>query len=221
MKTISIQFTDGSLKDVILEEIPDTYSVCNTSIDPVICFGHGNKRMWNDFKSTQVVFKCTKNNCQKLFIANYELNGPSAKNFYYKFSEPKSKTIQKFPDTVKEISQSFCDIYNEAHSAEEDNLLEICGGGYRKALEFLIKDYIKLKNPEKSEEIESKSLGNCIKEDVEDVNIKFMAEKAAWLSNDELHYVRKWEDKDLQDLKNLIKATIHYIEMEKLKKSFE
>lgn len=38
----------------------------------------------------------------------------------------------------------------------------------------------------------------------------------AWLGNDETHYVRKWEDKDLKDLKKLISLTIHWIEMDAL-----
>jgi hypothetical protein len=41
------------------------------------------------------------------------------------------------------------------------------------------------------------------------------------LGNDELHYVRKWENKDINDLKKLIDATLHYISLEKLKESFE
>ncbi|MBP2259149.1 hypothetical protein [Virgibacillus alimentarius] len=38
-----------------------------------------------------------------------------------------------------------------------------------------------------------------------------MAERATWLGNDETHYVRQWENKDLQDLKNLIDLTVYFI----------
>jgi hypothetical protein len=41
-----------------------------------------------------------------------------------------------------------------------------------------------------------------------------MDKRAAWLGNDETHYVRKWEDKDLNDQKSLIEVTVHWIEME-------
>jgi hypothetical protein len=41
-----------------------------------------------------------------------------------------------------------------------------------------------------------------------------LASQAAWLGNDEIHYVRKWEDKDLEDLKKLIQAVIYWILME-------
>jgi hypothetical protein len=35
-----------------------------------------------------------------------------------------------------------------------------------------------------------------------------MAKRAIWLGNDETHIVRKWEKKDLQDLKSLICITV-------------
>ena len=35
-----------------------------------------------------------------------------------------------------------------------------------------------------------------------------LAERDVWLGNDETHYVRKWEGKDVQDLKLLIKLTV-------------
>jgi hypothetical protein len=39
-------------------------------------------------------------------------------------------------------SGDFLEIYRHAAFAEGDALDQICGPGYRKALEFLIKDYI-------------------------------------------------------------------------------
>ena len=39
-----------------------------------------------------------------------------------------------------------------------------------------------------------------------------MLKRAVWLGNDETHYVRKWEDKDISDLKRLIKLTVNWIE---------
>ena len=92
--------------------------------------------------------------------------------------------------------------------------MQICGVGYRKALEFLIKDYLIKKIPRDEEIIKKKLLKDCIKDHIDSTKIKTIAEKAAWLGNDETHYVRKWEDKDLTDLKNLINITVHYILME-------
>jgi hypothetical protein len=38
-----------------------------------------------------------------------------------------------------------------------------------------------------------------------------MAQRAVWLGNDETHYERRWEDKDIDDLKRLITLTVNWI----------
>ena len=63
------------------------------------------------------------------------------------------------------------------------------------------------------DKIKKKPLGDCIREDVNNLQIKEIARRAAWLGNDETHYVKKWGDKDLQDLKTLIEITVHFIAM--------
>ncbi len=40
-----------------------------------------------------------------------------------------------------------------------------------------------------------------------------MAERAAWLGNDETHYQRKWTDKDISDLKTVISLAEHWIDI--------
>ncbi|MBK7871124.1 MAG: DUF4145 domain-containing protein [Saprospiraceae bacterium] len=126
-----------------------------------------------------------------------------------------------FSETISSISPSFSTIYNQAIFAEQNGLNEICGVGYRKALEFLIKDYSILSNPQDKEKIEKKLLGACIDQYVTDSRLKAVSKRAVWLGNDETHYIRKWEGKNLDDLKRLIDLTIHWIEMEALTKSFE
>ena len=55
-------------------------------------------------------------------------------------------------------------------------------------------------------------LGTVIREFVDDQKIKLCAERAAWLGNDETHYERRWEGKDIEDVKTLIKLTCFWIE---------
>lgn len=91
----------------------------------------------------------------------------------------------------------------------------ICGTGYRKSLEFLIKDYLISITPEDQHEtIRNKFLNNCIRDNISNINIKTVASRAVWLGNDETHYTRKWEDKDINDLKSIIELTLHWIESE-------
>ena len=62
------------------------------------------------------------------------------------------------------------------------------------------------------------SLGHASRIMCNDARLKSTAERAAWLGNDETHYVRKWEYKDLQDLKEFIVLTEYWVESEHLTK---
>ena len=88
-------------------------------------------------------------------------------------------------------------------------------------MEFLIKEYLINQEPGNREVIEKKMLYPCIKDHVSDLRIKTVAERAVWLGNDETHYVRKWEGKNMEDLKRLIDLVVHWIEAEELTKAFE
>jgi len=137
-------------------------------------------------------------------------------NWTYVDSQPCEKQKVVFNDSVTKLSPSFTEIYNEAYTAEQYSLSQICGAGYRRALEFLIKDYLIDLSPDNEESIKAKFLGNCIEDDIANQNIKDVAKRATWLGNDESHYIKKWDQKDLTDLKRLIKLVVDWIEMEKL-----
>src|SRR5699024_2819467 len=104
-------------------------------------------------------------------------------------------------------------IYNEAFHAEQTGLSLISGIGYRKALEFLVKDYLIYLEPDDESKILEKQLTPCINM-LDNHNIKEIARRASWLGNDEAHYMRKWEDKDINDLKKLIELTVYFISMD-------
>ena len=44
--------------------------------------------------------------------------------------------------------------------------------------------------------------------------MKIIAERASWLGNDELHYLRTWKDKDLGDLMSLVEDVSTLIDLE-------
>ena len=78
-----------------------------------------------------------------------------------------------FSNIISELSPNFCEIYNQAYIAEQTNLMQICGTGYRKSLEFLIKDYLISITPEDQHEtIRNKFLNNCIRDNISNINIK-------------------------------------------------
>lgn len=191
---------------------PDQCPFCHNKITPTNIFGYDNFEN-NSFDAFVI---CPNSNCKKTFIAYY------SRDFYYSHKTTQGYLKGKtFNEVINSISNSFSEIYNQAFLAEQQNLQEICGVGYRKALEFLIKDYLILNTPEEKEKIEKKLLGACINDYVNNEKIKSVSKRAVWLGNDETHYIRKWEGKNLSDLKKLIDLTVHWIEMEALTKSFE
>lgn len=159
-------------------------------------------------KGLQIFLKCKT--CKESFIGYTKQK--EDKFHIIGLSKGNHKSTE-FNENIKEVSPSFVKIYGEAEFSEQESLKEICGVGYRKALEFLIKDYLIKKFPDK-EEIKDMPLGNCIKEMINNPRIKEISKRAIWLGNDETHYFRKWEDKDLEDLKKLIDITVHFISME-------
>jgi hypothetical protein len=167
----------------------------------------------------EVVFQCPSYDCGKLFIGTYYDNG--FENFIFVKTNIGTFKSTEFSPEIKKISPSFVNIYNESSFAEQNELFQICGVSYRKALEFLIKDYLIYKRPDNEERVKEKFLGNCIKDDVTDSNLKTVAERAAWLGNDEAHYVRLWQDKDLEDLKSLIKLAVYWIDGEILTEAYK
>jgi len=60
---------------------------------------------------------------------------------------PQEQVKKEFPEPVEGVSKMFVQIYNESNHAEQLGLSSIAGPGYRKALEFLIKDFLVFQNP--------------------------------------------------------------------------
>lgn len=155
---------------------------------------------------------CPNSNCNTPFIAKYE--GGSSTVFRYKKIIKITPDKENFSIEIINVSPKFIEIYNEAYFAEQHELYEICGVAYRKALEFLLKDYLIWKNPEKRRDVINSTIANCIHTYIEDSRLKTAANRAIWLGNDHTHYEKRWENKDLSDLKTLIRLTVNWIETE-------
>lgn len=162
-----------------------------------------------------VAFKCTLHDCLRLFIGTYKRTTMQGERMVHDFRFQKAVPLSFQPpeiqEEVKEISPSFENILSQSYAADSMGLDEVAGVGYRKALEFLIKDYCVHRVPEEEGSIKGAFLGAVIDKYVDDANLKACAKRAAWLGNDETHYVRKWEDKDINDLKVLIKLSCNWV----------
>lgn len=157
--------------------------------------------------------------CYQTFITLCSCTLDTTKAYHHEYhadliySGPTRHENRDFPDKFKEVTPKFVEIYNQAKAAEDYGLNEICGIGYRKALEFLIKDYLVYKEPDKADIIRSMELGKCIANKITDEDIKAVASRCAWLGNDQTHYTRRFEEYDLETLKQLLDATIYWVSM--------
>jgi len=207
------QSRSGTQQQINFDKNPDRCPICLKGIQPV----DTGQRWVTPKNRLEVILRCPRQECERYFIGRYQ--SPSGMTqFALLECVPLIIETSKSDDTIQKISPDFVSVYREAEEAELRNLRLVCGPGYRKALEFLIKDYVIKLNPDRVEEIKKLNLGKCISDFVKNDKINKVAARAVWLGNDETHYLRKWEGKDLQDLKNLISLTVHWIEMEELPK---
>ena len=207
-------FQAGAIQGQI-DRQPDRCPLCHHLVIAVTQYGKYCTYNGKTHHQLELVYSCPNIECGGLFIAYFD-PPPSAANRVYIYRESKPTIIKArdFDELVKQMSPAFCDIFNEAAAAESLELKQICGAGYRKALEFLIKDYLIGQTPDLSASIAKAQLGSCIDTYISDQRIKDVAKRAVWLGNDETHYERRWLEKDLHDLKQLIELTLHWIQME-------
>lgn len=191
--------------------LPDTCPICNFGIEATV---------WRDGcyrtdspERVQIVLRCPRDACQELFIATYRRGIPGeGSRFLLKRVAPKAFRPIAFPRHVTQLSPRFVKVFNQASDAEAGKLDEIAGMGYRKSLEYLIKDFAISRDKAAEAEIKKQMLGTCITNYISDPTVQNSARRAAWLGNDETHYVRMWEDKDVNDLKLLISLAVNAIE---------
>ncbi len=211
-KDIQITFAGGARKVPIDE--PSECPMCKHAILPqelnqfVYSVGNDSWRLAS-------TYLCK--NCYQPFIAFHTID-KDPNGFGYigrlQYVAPIHNERKAFDTRIDALSPSFVEIYNQALAAENGNLDQIAGIGYRKALEFLIKDYLIHKTPEDESAIKETPLGACISQRVQNDNLKTVASRCAWLGNDQTHYVQKFEEYDLSDLKRLIETAVYWICME-------
>lgn len=192
---------------------PESCPLCHYAISPN-CIGDSWYRGNEGERHLAILYTCP--HCCRPFVAHFidGNSGGTTMQPQLDYCAPDLYSVQQFDDGIEKLSPSFVKIYNQALEAENRRLDEIAGIGYRKALEFLVKDYCKHKAPEKGDEIERLPLGKCISDLIAQPSINILASRAVWIGNDETHYTRKLEGRDISDMKTFIHALVHYIGME-------
>lgn len=165
--------------------------------------------------STELItaHRCANDECSKIIIPLYTLNERNK----FIFSRCLNGQIKEteWPEPIKNLQDGktvyeekpskskFTKTYSQSLEAEMNGLDELAGMGFRKSIEYLIKDWAIQNNPDDSEKIEDLWLGQVIKEYYES-DLKEILERATWLGNDQSHYKKLFEEYDIEVLKELI-----------------
>ncbi|NLD33196.1 MAG: hypothetical protein GX662_13230 [Trichococcus flocculiformis] len=134
---------------------------------------------------------------------------------HYRNTYPNFSENINIPEKVKQEYPDFLKILNQSQQAEETNLNELAGMGYRKALEFFVKEYV-TKNLDEGKEKElilSEPLGETIKR-LENPMLQRISKASSWLGNDQTHMVQKHPDYGIEDIKKYIKVMTNLVEAE-------
>ena len=201
----------GSKRIPEVIDVPNICPHCGKSMHPELIEAF-NVDVYADMLDIVTLYRCTADNCNKYFVLQYKRqysNEPFVNPIKYTYRPPINVTL---PGNIEKVSPMFVAIYNEAVQAERDGLQHIAGVGYRKAAEFLIKDYAISQNPDQEDKVKSMFLAQVISNYLGAFpKVQSLATAVAWIGNDETHYVRKHNDKDIQDLKKFILATAQFI----------
>lgn len=154
---------------------------------------------------------CVNGKCHRTYITQHKLKNEKLVMRYLN-GFPKGpawpKPIKELKSGKKdaegnEISSNFIKTYTQSLKAENSGLDELAGVGYRKAIEYLVKDWAIQNKPKEKNKIEKSWLGEVIKE-YYDGDLKEILERATWLGNDHAHYIKLFEEFDIDVLKELI-----------------
>lgn len=155
------------------------------------------------------VWECANTKCKKLFIALYKIQNGSPTFVRFLNGLPKGPD---WPQPILDLTSShgdeinkskFIKTYLQSLEAESRGLDELAGMGYRKAIEYLVKDWAIKEHSEEKENIEKSWLGAVI-EKYYSGDLKEILARATWLGNDQAHYNKLFEEFDIEVLKELI-----------------
>ncbi|HEY1019098.1 MAG TPA: hypothetical protein VGE25_08880 [Sediminibacterium sp.] len=185
----------------------------------------------NDTDNKEVfltAWTCSNKNCRKMFLVLYKKGNAGFKFDRFLNGLPKGpewpKPILELksgnPKDLTNLEQSkFIETYLQSLQAENNGLSELAGMGFRKSIEYLVKDWAIKNNPEEKEKIEKLWLGQVISSYYEG-DLKDILERATWLGNDQAHYNKLFEEYDISILKELIDLILVELDRQYKKKHY-
>lgn len=208
IENISIHYR-GNNRAVTPLDIPSSCPHCGRTMSPKVYEGYSRNLMNDNPRTVGVLAQCSFDDCGKYFGLEFKFIGGKWTNVKGTY-KPEIKI--ELPENIEKVSPDFVEIYSQATVAESEGLDQIAGVGYRKSAEFLIKDYAIRKFPDDESSIKKKLLGAVIKKYLNEFpRLQQLSTAIAWIGNDETHYVRRHDNKDINDLKRFIKASAQFI----------
>lgn len=177
--------------------IPETCPVCGHDIE-LIRVKWVHARNGNFYMCA-----CPRRQCRAVFLYVLDSNG-EIKSF------PDSNLANDIPEGVLNSFPDFKEVYLQAKKAEMFNLDSMYGMAYRRALEFLVKEYLIKFGIKTRKEAYDMQLHSAI-DFLDNNDIKNLAKASSWLGNDQAHTVKKWPEYDVDDLKSFIVAFASFV----------
>ncbi len=159
------------------------------------------------------IWECPNTKCERPIFVEHENRSTS----YWRL-DAFLNGLPKGPDWPKPIAElkhgvaidgeepqqsKFIKTYLQSLEAESKGLDELAGMGYRKAIEYLVKDWAIQGTPDDFDKIQKMALAQVIKNYYEG-DLQGILSRATWLGNDQTHYTKLFEEYNLEHLKELI-----------------
>jgi len=145
-----------------------------------------------------VTYKCT--DCEHIFLCVYLRNNENPQDSNAVCLYPQAILEQVNPE-LREISETFVDMYDAAQRAENVGDTRLAAIGYRTALEYLIKDYAIKELKENETEVGKKKLIHCIKDYLDDEGLIKSSDVVRILGNDFTHFIQDYPELDFSVFK--------------------
>lgn len=211
---------------------PDSCPHCHKKCTPKHFNGYYSKNE-RDLNCYYDILICPNLECQKYFATEYVLGGPLLTPARFlngtvmmpEWPEAIRVLESTFDESVGDTSEKenpkskFIDTYRQALEAENHGLDEIAGMGFRKSIEYLVKDVAARDFPEDKDKIKKLFLGDVVKKYYSG-DLKDLLERATWLGNDQSHYFKLFEEYDITTLKELIGLIVSELDTAYRKKKY-
>lgn len=137
--------------------------------------------------------------CKNVFVAEYVIKNRKVE-FINSFPPLKDKQVV-IDKVLFECSPRFASLYQQSSKCYAQGLTDLAAMGFRSALECLIKDFaIKYTNAPENR-VAKMSLSDVIIEFLDEKSIVNSADMVRLLGNDYTHFKRKYEEYDVETLK--------------------